>query len=165
MAVDASDGAVFERLMRFLHESGCAFELLTHPPVGGADEAAAVRGTPLERGAKSILFKVDDRFALFVLSGSRGMSSNRVRRHLRARRTRFATVDELRQLTGLAPGSVPPFGRPVLPFDLFVDPSILAFDSFYCTAGLRTQSLEVPTEWFREAVEAEVFPFSRPVTA
>ena len=37
---------------------------------------------------------------------------------------RFADAAELLELTGLVPGSVPPFGPPVLPLELWADPAL-----------------------------------------
>jgi len=57
---------------------------------------------------------------------------------------RFASREELLELTGLVPGSVPPFGRPILPFPLYVDTGIAANDRIAFNAGslgLRPQDL------------------------
>ena len=103
--------SVFERVENFLRHQGIDFQVLRHEPVYTSEQAAAVRGVPLASGAKALVCKVDDRFALFVIPADRKLDSKRVRQALGSRSLRFATVDELRQLTGLAPGSVPPFGR------------------------------------------------------
>ena len=47
---------------------------------------------------------------MFVIPGNRKLDSKRVRQALGIRALRFATPDELRELTGLPPGAVPPFG-------------------------------------------------------
>jgi len=51
------------------------------------------------------------------------------------KKIRFASTEELLQLTGLVPGSIPPFGYPLLPFELFVDASILANEKIAFNAG------------------------------
>jgi Ala-tRNA(Pro) deacylase len=103
--------SVFERVENFLRQQGIDFQVLRHEPVFTSEQAAAVRGVPLASGAKALVCKVDERFALFVIPADRKLDGKRVRQALGSRSLRFATVDELRQLTGLAPGSVPPFGR------------------------------------------------------
>ena len=42
------------------------FEEIEHGEVRTAEEAAAARGLPLEQGAKSLVFKIDDRFVSVV---------------------------------------------------------------------------------------------------
>ena len=47
---------------------------------------------------------------LIVLPADRRLASKAVRKSLGIKSLRFATKDEVEQLTGLAPGSIPPFG-------------------------------------------------------
>jgi Ala-tRNA(Pro) deacylase len=101
---------VFERLERLLSEHGVDFEVLHHRAVYTSEEAAAVRGTPLASGAKALVCKGDDEFVLFVLPADRRLASKAVRRARGWRKLRFATRDEVLELTALLPGSIPPFG-------------------------------------------------------
>lgn len=101
---------VFSRLEARLRNSGVAFNVLRHEPVFTSQEAAAVRGTPLSSGAKALVCKLDDAFVMFVLSANRKLASKAVRQALGAKSLRFADRAEVARLTGLAPGSIPPFG-------------------------------------------------------
>ena len=58
---------VTERVARWLREAGVAFEMLEHAPVRTSAEAAKVRGTPLEAGAKALVVRADKRFVHCVL--------------------------------------------------------------------------------------------------
>ena len=120
-----------------------------------------MRGEDLRIGGKALLIKVDDEFRLFVLSASLRVDSQAIRGHLSARRTRFATSEELAELTGLVPGAVPPFGRPILPFALHVDPSITENDRIAFNAGSLTDSIFLKVEDYLRVAQPEVFPFSR----
>ena len=102
--------SVFLRLENLLKVRGVDFGVLRHQPVFTSEEAAAVRGVALSTGAKALICKVDDRFVMFVILADRKLDSKRVRQSLGIRALRFATPDELRGLTGLPPGTVPPFG-------------------------------------------------------
>ncbi|MCY2992485.1 MAG: hypothetical protein NTY19_32080, partial [Planctomycetota bacterium] len=79
-------------------------------PVYTSEEAARVRGTPLASGAKALVCKGEDRFVMFVVPADRKLDSRAVRRVNGWRKLRFATREEVLELTGLAPGSIPPFG-------------------------------------------------------
>lgn len=149
------------RIVGLLDSADCPFELIEHAPVSTAEEAAQLRGTPLERGVKAILFKYDTAFGIFVMSAARQLRSAKIRRALGVRRTRFATRQELLAMTGLLPGSVPPFGEPVLPFPLFADPSVFAGDELVFTAGSRTASIRLASADYRRLAAPEVFPFVR----
>jgi len=101
---------VFKRLESHLREHDVPFDILRHEPVYTSEEAARVRGTPLASGAKALICKVAARFVMFVLPADRRLDSKAVREELGARKLRFASRDEVLDLTGLAPGSIPPFG-------------------------------------------------------
>lgn len=152
---------VTSRILELLAGDGCPFERIEHSPVSTAAEAARARGTPLALGTKAILFKYDRRFGVFAFNAARAMRSAKIRKALGVRRTRFATGDELLAMTGLLPGSVPPFGPPVLPFPLFVDPSALAAEELIFTAGARTVSIRMATADYRRLARPEVFDFAR----
>ena len=101
---------VLERVERLLRERGVTFHVLRHQPVYTSDEAARVRGLPLASGAKALVCKEGEALVMFVLPGDRKLASHLIRRSMGWRHLRFATPDELAQVTGLTPGSVPPFG-------------------------------------------------------
>ena len=102
--------SVFLRLERLLKERGVDFGVLRHQPVFTSEEAAAVRGVALSTGAKALICKVDDRFVMLVIPADRKLDSKQVRQALGIHALRFATKEELKELTGLPPGAVPPFG-------------------------------------------------------
>ena len=152
---------VLEAIRRLLDEQGIAYREVHHPPTRTSRESAEARGESMDIGGKAIVFKVDDAFHLFVLSASLQIRSREIRKHLRARRTRFATEAELREMTGLGPGSIPPFGPPILPFDVYVDPSVLANDRIAFNAGSLTDSVVMERrDWERLVHPAGVFRFA-----
>lgn len=65
-------------------------------------------------------------FYLAVLSASSQINSKLFRRLIEANRVRFATTDEVYELSGCLPGAVPPFGSLITkPIQTFVDRSLL----------------------------------------
>ncbi len=102
--------SVFERIEALLAEHGIEHQVLRHAPVYTSEEAARVRGTPLASGAKALVCKGEEGFVLFVVPADRKLDSHAVRRAKGWRKLRFATREEVLELTGLAPGSIPPFG-------------------------------------------------------
>jgi Ala-tRNA(Pro) deacylase len=104
------DETVLARIEGMLSGKGVAWQVLRHAPVYTSEEAAAVRGTSLASGAKALVCKLDESFVLFVLPADRKLASGAVRKQMRAKSLRFASREEVLSLTGLAPGSIPPFG-------------------------------------------------------
>jgi Ala-tRNA(Pro) deacylase len=102
--------SVFQRLTDLLDGQAIVYQVLRHAPVYTSEEAAAVRGTPLATGAKALVCKADERFVMIVLPADRKLASKAVRKAAGIKSLRFASREEVEQLTGLAPGSIPPFG-------------------------------------------------------
>ncbi len=153
---------VLELIRTFLNERSVAFEEMLHAPTYTSVEASAARGEPLEIGGKAIVAKVGKDFAVFVLSGARRLNSRAICKRLGETRFRFATRDELHAMTGLTPGCVPPFGRPVLPLPLYVDRSVLANERVAFNAGSHTVSMILDRDEYLAAAEpVAIFEFSR----
>ncbi len=120
-----------------------------------------MRGESLAVGAKAIVMKIGDRFALFVISAARRIDGRKIRSFLGVKKTRFATPEELMELTGLAPGSVPPLGRPILDMDLYVDASVRANDRVAFNAGSLTDSIIMAADDYFSLIDATIFDFAQ----
>lgn len=112
-----------EELQRCLRDAGISIQLLNHVPVYTSAEAAQVRGTALSSGAKALVCKVNDSFAMFAIPADRKLDSKRLQRELACKGLRFASRDELLARTGLTPGAVPPFGS-LFGMPTYVDPAL-----------------------------------------
>jgi prolyl-tRNA editing enzyme YbaK/EbsC (Cys-tRNA(Pro) deacylase) len=136
------------------------FKEVRHQVTRTSEESAVARGESLSIGGKAILMKVGEEFKLLVLSASRKIDSSAIKSRFAVRKMRFATSEELLEHTGLVPGSVPPFGKPILPFDLFIDTSVLQNERIAFNAGSLTDSIIMKTSDYRAVAGGEVFAFS-----
>jgi len=101
---------VLDCIIELLDHNSVDYELMHHEAVYTSEAAAQVRGTDLASGAKAIICKADLDFLMFVMPADLRLDSKRVRREFRIRKLRFASPDEVLDLTNLKPGSIPPFG-------------------------------------------------------
>lgn len=156
-------GEVLQSIRTLLTARSCEFRELAHGPTRTSEESAAARGEPLHHGGKALLIKSeDDAFRVFVLPADAKLDSQAIRTQLGLKRTRFATADELLELTGLVPGSVPPFGKPILPFELYVDQGIAENDRIAFNAGSLTNSIILSiADYLQAAQPAAVFRFGK----
>jgi prolyl-tRNA editing enzyme YbaK/EbsC (Cys-tRNA(Pro) deacylase) len=140
---------VLNRIRARLTGAGVSYREIEHAPSRTSEESARARGEPLSVGAKALLLRVEDTFRLFVLPAHCKLDSAAVKRHFGAKSLRFATSEELMALTGLVPGSVPPFGQPILGFELFADEAVGAEHGRVAfNAGLLTHSIVMATaDW------------------
>ena len=101
---------VFAQLKQRLIEANVPYEVLRHEPVYTSEDAARIRGVPLASGAKALVCKADDQFLMFVLPADRRLANRQIRSLYGFRKLRFASPQEVLEITGLEPGSIPPFG-------------------------------------------------------
>lgn len=152
---------VLQRIRALLEAAQVPFREVQHEPTRTSEEAAA-RGEEMSTGAKALLLKTDDTFRLFVLAADRTLRSAALRRHLGVQRTRFATLGELHELTGLVPGCIPPFGEPILPFELYADQSVgAATGKVAFNAGSLTHSIIMAAEDWEAVARPVRFRFAR----
>ena len=151
---------LLEQIRSWLNAQGVPYREVHHEPTRTSEESAQARGEELRVGGKALLIKVDDVFRLFILSADRKLDSAAIKKYFSAKKTRFASPEELLELTGLVPGSVPPFGAPILPFPLYVDPSVFENERIAFNAGSLTDSMILAISDYRRLVEPEIFPFA-----
>jgi Ala-tRNA(Pro) deacylase len=137
--------AVLERLRAKLESAAIPFQVLHHEPVFTSEQAAQVRGTPLASGAKALIMKAAGRFVLLVLPADRKLDSKKARTALAAKALRFASKEEVKELTGLEPGSIPPFGS-LFGLPTWCDPALAAHSPINFNAGDHAISISMSYE-------------------
>lgn len=160
--IDAVSQKILEQIRNLLSAEGVLFHEVEHEPTRTSEESAAARGEALSTGAKALLLRTDGVFRLFVLPADCKLDSAAIRRRFGVRKTRFATIEELHDLTGLVPGAVPPFGAPILPFELYADESIgVETDKVAFNAGLLTHSIIMTASDWERIARPVRFRFAR----
>ena len=157
-----SDASVLEHLRSFLTAQGVRFHETQHEPTRTSQQSAQARGEQLRVGGKALVVKIDDTFRLLVLPADRRLDSAAVKRHFHAKKVRFANPEELRRLTGLEPGAVPPFGHPILPLPLYVDQALADNERLAFNAGSLTNSITMQTTDYLRIAGAHLLQCSLP---
>ena len=136
------------------------FRLLEHAPVRTSEEAARVRGTPPEAGAKALVVRAEDRPVQCVLPGNLRVDNARLRGILGVRALRFATPAELLELTGCVPGAVPPFGN-LFGLPVLVDQLLLQREDIAFNAGSTSVSIVMRAADFARLANAQPCRFAQ----
>jgi Ala-tRNA(Pro) deacylase len=150
---------VFERIQEKLQQANIPFQVTRHAPVYTSEEAAAVRGAPLHSGAKALVVKAGDAFVLLVLPADRKLDSKKARAALGVKSTRFATREEVEQLTSLQPGSIPPFGS-LFGLRTCCDPDLTTNAAINFNAGDHTISVAMTCADYLRAEQPDLLAFT-----
>ena len=126
---------------------GISYDEIEHAPVGSCEESLAFRGQAGWSGASSkcILLKAKGKYYLLVTTAEKEIKARLFKKEFGTKDIRFANRDELMEVTGCDPGSVPPFGHrdPSLPF--YVDENILREEHFMFNPAIPTKSFRIRT--------------------
>jgi len=151
--------SVFERIQEKLQQAGIPFQVSRHAAAFTSEEAAAVRGVALHSGAKALIVKAGDAFVLLVLAADRKLDSKKARAALGVKSIRFASREEVEQLTGLQPGSIPPFGS-LFGLRTYCDPDLTTNANVNFNAGDHTISVAMTCADYLRAEQPALLPFS-----
>ncbi len=152
---------MFEKIKDWLGAQSIVYKLVHHGPVETSEAAALARGEDLSIGGKALVLKIDDSFKLCVLSAAKKLDSGALKKHFGAKKLRFADRDELRDLTGLVPGSVPPFGKPLIDLELLLDQSILQNQKIAFNAGSLNDSIIMSVQDYLKVAKPVILTFSK----
>ncbi|MBT3584652.1 MAG: hypothetical protein HN509_07080 [Halobacteriovoraceae bacterium] len=149
------------KIRALLKAKKVAFKEVSHAPATTCEESAKARGEEVRIGGKTLLFKDKRDFRLFVISAAKQVDSNKVRKILGSQKLRFATTEELAELCSVEKGALPPFGRDILPFDLYLDQSITENQKIAFNAGDLHLSFIMEVSDYLNLVEAKVCSFAK----
>ena len=99
-----------------------------------AIEAASSLGCEVGAIVKSLLFKTENTFTLFLVSGDKKASLNKIKKTLNIKDASMASPDEVKNITGYTIGGVSPVGH-LNKIEILIDHSLARFENLYAAAG------------------------------
>ncbi|MDO8656178.1 MAG: YbaK/EbsC family protein [Nanoarchaeota archaeon] len=150
---------IFEKIIELLNSQKVNYILKDHPPTRTSEESALHRGEPLKIGAKAMVMKIDTEFIMAVLPADRKIDSIKLKLILNTKNLRFASKEELFEITGLVPGAIPPFGS-VFNLPLIVDKALLEEEYMAFNAGSLEKSIKMKTKEYMDVVTPRMEEFS-----
>jgi prolyl-tRNA editing enzyme YbaK/EbsC (Cys-tRNA(Pro) deacylase) len=133
--MDASLPSSPQRVIAALVERGLPIDILTSPAsTRTAAEAATALGTTVAQIVKSLVFLVDGRPVLVLMSGANRLDEAKLTRATGSTTVTRPSAEQVRQITGFAIGGIPPISLdPTVP--VWCDADLLAYDVVYAAAG------------------------------
>ena len=99
-----------------------------------AIEAALSLGCEVGAIVKSLLFKTENTFTLFLVSGDKKASLNKIKKTLNIKDASMASPDDVKNITGYTIGGVSPVGH-LNKIKILIDHSLARFENLYAAAG------------------------------
>lgn len=150
---------VFEKIIALLKQNGIPYQLFEHEPVFTSEQAAKVRNTKMCQGAKAIIFSADFKPLLIVVSGDRRVDTKVFKKLYNIKDLRLLGADEVKELTGLEIGAIPPFGN-AMNLETFADEKLFENETIVFNAGAHTKSILMKAKDFKKLTNSIIDSFS-----
>jgi Ala-tRNA(Pro) deacylase len=151
--------AVTQKILGLLVQNGLWYETFEHEAVRTSEEAAKTRpGYTLQQGAKAIIIRAKisgggKKFLMLVMPADQKFSNDKVKTLLGAKDIRFATEEEVAEITeGVKPGAVPPFGN-LFDLEVITDATLYDNERIVFNAGEQTFSVAMKSADYRQLIE------------
>ncbi len=99
-----------------------------------ANEAASSLNCEVGAIVKSLVFKTEKKFTLFLVAGDKKASLNKIKKILNIKDAAMASAEEVKNVTGFSIGGVSPIGH-LNKIDVYIDISLKRFQNLYAAAG------------------------------
>ena len=97
-------------------------------------EAASSLNCEVGAIVKSLLFRTDNKYALFLIAGDKKACLKKIKKNIRFSDVSMASADEVKSITGYTIGGVSPVGH-INKVDIYIDNSLERFDFLFAAAG------------------------------
>ena len=97
-------------------------------------EAASSLGCEVGAIVKSLLFKTENKFTLFLVAGDKKASLNKIKKTLNIKNASMASAEDVKSITGYTIGGVSPVGH-LNELNIVIDDSLNRFKNLYAAAG------------------------------
>ena len=132
-----------QKLKQMLDQHGIRYISINHSPAYTARETAASTFVPRREFAKTVIVDLDGEKVMAVLSASRQVDLEALRKLAQAKAVRLATEDEFREMfADCELGAMPPFGS-LYSTRVFVDEMVAEVDDLCFNAGSHEQILRM----------------------
>lgn len=100
-----------EKIIQLLDQNNIDYKLSEHEYVRTSEEAAKVRGNKPEDGAKALVFWADGEPIQIVIQGNQKVDKDKFKEIFGFSKLKMVSAEELKEISGVEPGAVPPFGN------------------------------------------------------
>ena len=145
-----------KKLKKFLDSHGVKYVSISHSPAYSAQTIAESANIPGKELAKTVIVKIDDRFAMAVLPASYRIHLGHLKVAASAGHVELATEPELENLfPDCEKGAMPPFGN-LYDMDVYVAEQLTEDEEIAFSAGSHTELVKMSYKDFESLVAPKV---------
>lgn len=138
---DVSTGDMFDKINSLLKSNEVTYRTIEHSAIDGtAGGSSKISGTKPEQGAKTLLMVSNKKPIMVVLRGPDKLDFKAIKKATSSDDVRFASPDEIKKITSIPIGSLPPFGN-LFGIPTYVDELLINEGEIACGTGLPTKTI------------------------
>ena len=118
-------------------------------------EAANSLGCDVGAIVKSLLFRTENTFTLFLVSGDKKASLNKIKKILNIKDAYMASPEDVKKITGYTIGGVSPVGH-TNKIQIFIDNSLGRFANIFAAAGHPNAIFKIDFEKLIQITKGEI---------
>jgi aspartyl-tRNA synthetase len=130
----------YEKILQKLKKADVQFEHHEHEAVFTSEAAAQIRGESLHQGAKALVLKADAKYILYTLPGDVRADFEKIKEQLGVKKVSMAAKDDVKKVTGIEVGSIPPFGS-VIGLQTYMHPALADNDIIFFNPGRHDRTI------------------------
>ncbi len=136
---------IYQNIIRILRDLNIPFEEIEHPPVNSCEDSDKYRRQAGWEGvgSKNILFHAKGKFFLVVTTADKRIKARLFKKEFGTKNIRFATKEEVAEVTGCEIGALPPFGYLNSELPIYIDETVFGYDYFMFNPALHNKSLRI----------------------
>lgn len=143
-----------QSIKNFLKQHDVNYSEIEHEPVFTSEQAAQKRGSNIEEGAKALLFLADGNPIQIVIQGNKRVDKDKFKKQFQFTKLKMASADQVKKISGVEPGAVPPFGNLFNPpIQVYATESLLQSDKIEFNAGDHCKSIRMNASDYKQIVQ------------
>ncbi len=144
------------KLKKFLDSHDVKYVCISHSPAYSAQTIAEAAHIPGKELAKTVIVRIDDKFAMAVLPASYRVHLGHLKAAVSAHHVELATETELENLfPDCQRGAMPPFGN-LYDMDVYVAEQLAADEEIAFSAGSHTELIKMSYKDFESLVSPKI---------
>jgi Ala-tRNA(Pro) deacylase len=136
---------VLDNILEKLDKAKIEYKKIEHEPVYTSEQAAAIRDADMSMGAKAIICFADKNPCLIVVPGDKKIGFKEFKIAFGVKDLRMASADEVKLLTGIEIGAIPPVGS-AMSLQAYFDDAFNEKQDVAFNAGSHTVSVLMKAE-------------------
>lgn len=155
-----TEKSLLNQIVNLLETNKIEYSQYEHEPVFDSETAAKAIGARLEEGAKALILLGDDKPLMVVVSGVDRVDFRKFKDLSQIRNLEMATPEEVKRISGVEIGAVPPFGN-LFDIPLYVDARLEKENEIVFSAGSHSVSIRMKYSDFKNTANPIVGNFSK----